>query len=243
LLLGFPKAGYWVCLLLGDAPQTQLILMDDGFQHLAIEAGFNIVLTDYHNLFTQDWLLPSGTLREFPSAYKRAQCIVVTKCPDRMSKQQQSDIRNNINPLPHQQLLFSKINYHPLISVFSANNLHPQNPTEVLCFTGIANNSPLIEYLKTKYSKVQTVTYSDHKQYDALILSDIVQRFRLLTNAIIITTEKDAVKLQTEAAQNILGDLPLFYQPVGIAFYDDGGNSLLHNIVNYINTEQAKQLN
>src|ERR1700731_545968 len=97
--------------LLHDRPQTQTIILDDAFQHRAVRAGLNILLTDCSNLFTRDWWLPSGDLRDAPSSYKRADIIVVTKCPEALTDDERRALAAEIGPLAHQQLFFSSIEY------------------------------------------------------------------------------------------------------------------------------------
>src|SRR5580698_3464267 len=97
--------------LLHDRPHTQAIILDDAFQHRFVKAGLNILLTDCSNLFTRDWWLPSGDLRDAPSSYTRADIIVVTKCPEELTADERRAIVAEIGPLGHQQVFFSSINY------------------------------------------------------------------------------------------------------------------------------------
>ncbi|MES2779716.1 MAG: tetraacyldisaccharide 4'-kinase, partial [Bacteroidota bacterium] len=222
--------------LLGDTPDTQVILMDDGFQHLPIEPGYSIILTDYRNLFYNDWLLPSGSLREFRSGYKRAQCIVVSKCPTNLSEVDKQSIRKRINPLQHQLVLFSSLTYQSLQPVYdSVITIAPS--TEVLAFSGIAHNTLFIEELKRQFKMVHAIPYSDHKNYSEKELTTIANRFNNLssTNKIIVTTEKDAVKLRSPQAQQILGKLPVYVLPVAVHFDNVSQEQLLSTLRAYIN--------
>lgn len=97
--------------LLHDRPATRAIILDDAFQHRTVRAGLNVLLTDYSNLFTRDWWLPSGDLRDAPSSYRRAGIIVVTKCPAELSEEQRRAIVTEIGPRGHQQVFFSTIRY------------------------------------------------------------------------------------------------------------------------------------
>ena len=97
--------------LLHDRPGTEAIILDDAFQHRSVKAGLNIILTDYSNLFTRDWYLPTGDLRDERRSSRRAQIIVVTKCPEQLSEAQREETKREINPLPGQQLFFSTIRY------------------------------------------------------------------------------------------------------------------------------------
>ena len=97
--------------LLHDRPETRAIILDDAFQHRTVRAGLNVLLTDYSNLFTRDWWLPSGDLRDAPSSCRRADIIVVTKCPEDLTEESRRAIAIEIGPLAHQQLFFSSIRY------------------------------------------------------------------------------------------------------------------------------------
>ncbi|HEV2481672.1 MAG TPA: tetraacyldisaccharide 4'-kinase [Puia sp.] len=97
--------------LLHDRPETRAIILDDAFQHRTVRAGLNVLLTDYSNLFTRDWWLPSGDLRDAPSSYRRAEIIVVTKCPIGLSEEERRAIATEIGPRGHQQVFFSTIRY------------------------------------------------------------------------------------------------------------------------------------
>jgi len=221
--------------LLGDTAGTQAILMDDGFQHLPIKPGFAILLTDYNNLFTSDWLMPSGTLREFRSAYKRAQCIIVSKCPPDLSATQQEEIRRKIKPLKHQLVLFSMLAYGTLEPVYGTAE-KVNNTTSVLAFSGIARHKLFEDELAKRYKLEDTLNYRDHKHYDEAALNAIASRFTAITssNKIIITTEKDAVKLNTPEARAILGKLPVYYLPIEVRFLQNTGEQLIDTLKYYI---------
>ena len=95
--------------LLHDRPDTAVIILDDAYQHRTVKAGLNILLTEYSNLYTEDWYLPTGDLRDERSSAKRADIIVVTKCPSTLSNDEKEAVRAEIAPLPHQQMFFSTI--------------------------------------------------------------------------------------------------------------------------------------
>jgi tetraacyldisaccharide 4'-kinase len=113
------KRLYAIPNLIGDHPETDVIIMDDAFQHRSVKAGLNILLTTYEKPFYEDFLLPSGRLREWPSGYKRANIIIVTKCPDSITEQKEREIIQKINPLPGQKIFFSKMVYTKPVNVFS----------------------------------------------------------------------------------------------------------------------------
>jgi tetraacyldisaccharide 4'-kinase len=229
--------------LLGDCEDTQVILMDDGFQHLPIQPGFSIILTDYRKLFYNDWLLPSGTLREFRSAYKRAQCIVVSKCPTTLSQQEKQTIREHIKPLPDQLVLFSSLTYGELKPIYKTEFTFSAS-TEILAFSGIAHNTLFKEELNREFEKVHAVSFSDHKDYSENELNDLAERFQLLTtsNKILVTTEKDAVKLRSPEALYILGQLPVYALPVAVCFDKHSEDELLTALRQYIYTTLSENV-
>ena len=221
--------------LLGDAPETQVILMDDGFQHRAIKAGLNILLTDYSRLFYKDHTAPSGTLREFRSAYKRAQIIIVTKCPENLSTSIRQEIILNIAPLPSQKVFFSFQTYDEPVGVFDQEYTIDKN-ADVLLFAGIANTYSLEEHLRKEFKSVSAVRFADHKAYSEISLNAIKDKFQKIEseNKIIITTEKDAVKLRTPEFATILAGIPIFYQPMKIAFFESNQSEFNTQIINYV---------
>lgn len=228
--------------LLGDCADTQVILMDDGFQHLPIQPGYAIVLTDYNHLFYNDWLLPSGRLREFRSAYKRAQCIIVSKCPPTLTESEKQRIRSNIKPLIHQKVFFSSLAYDSLKPLFGLES-DINSSTHVLAFSGIAHNNIFLAELNRQFNSVQAITLSDHASYAAKELQDIANRFNSISSPskIIVTTEKDAVKLQSQEARSFLGEFPVYVLPVRVQFDETEKTELLTNLRRYIHQTLAEQ--
>jgi len=186
---------------LSNAPEV--IILDDAFQHRKVRAGFNILLTTYSNLYFKDWVLPTGNLREPRQGAQRAQIIIVTKCPENLRETERLSIIKGINPENYQQVFFSSISYAN--SVFSENNSKPLN--EQLKFTlvtGIANAKPLVGYLKAKGLDFKHLEYKDHYHFTE---SDVRE---LESNDLIITTEKDYMRLKTyKNLKNKLYFLPI----------------------------------
>jgi len=183
--------------LLHDRPETRAILLDDAFQHRAVKAGLNILLTDYSNLFTRDWWLPSGDLRDAPSSYRRAQAIVVTKCPDDLEDDQRRAIAIEIGPRPGQELFFSAIDYGTPYHITRLDQEVIDEDVEVLLVTGIANPAPLKRWLNDHSRTYYEIAYSDHHIFTIDDLHTITRRFTSISagKKLILTTEKDAVRL------------------------------------------------
>src|SRR6185436_14862776 len=133
--------------LLHDKPDREVIILDDAFQHRKVKTGLDILLTDSNNLFTRDFYLPTGDLRDLKRSYKRAQVIIVTKCRPDLAEMERQRIIKEIDPLPSQQVFFTMIEYEPPYHITNKNILNPDSKTEILLVTGIANPLPLKKVL------------------------------------------------------------------------------------------------
>jgi len=207
--------------LLHDKPDTQVIVLDDAFQHRAVNAGLNILLTDHSNLFTRDFYLPTGDLRDLRSAYKRADIIVVTKCKFEMTGEEADKIKQEVQPLSKQQLYFSSIQYGNPYHIINFTPFELDTNTEVLLVTGIANPQPLKKLLEERCLTYQLMSFSDHYIFRIDDLKDIRRRFDRIESSkkIILTTEKDAVRLLK--FRNELEKLPLYVIPISHHFLFD----------------------
>jgi tetraacyldisaccharide 4'-kinase len=221
--------------LLHDRPETKAIILDDAFQHRSVRAGLNILLTDYSNLFTRDWWLPSGDLRDAPSSYKRADIIVVTKCPAELTGDERTAIAAEIGPLAHQQLFFSSIQYGAPYRIVGTGGAVINDGVEVLLVTGIANPAPLKEWLDRHSKTYYEMAYGDHHIFSIDDLQAIFRRFEGITadRKLILTTEKDAVRL-VKFRQELAG-LPFYVLPItpGFLFGDEPRFTKL--IITFIN--------
>ncbi|HYJ37606.1 MAG TPA: tetraacyldisaccharide 4'-kinase [Chitinophagaceae bacterium] len=222
--------------LLHDKPETEAVLLDDAFQHRAIQPGFNILLTDCNNLYTRDWFLPTGDLRDEPRSCHRARVILVTKCPRDMTASDQAAIRAEISPLPNQHLYFTTLDYGEPYHIIHRYPTHITLEHEVLLVTGIANPRSLKQYLLEQTRTYYEMTYGDHHIFTIDDLREIKKKFEGISveKKIIITTEKDAVRLVK--FQQELKDLPVFVLPIGHHFLNGEAQSFLHLIVNFIKT-------
>lgn len=204
--------------LLHDKPGTNVIVLDDAFQHRTVRAGFNIVLTDHANLFTRDWFLPTGDLRDEKASYKRADVIVVTKCRSDLSPPERTAILEEIDPLPHQRVFFSAIRYGAPYHILDRRPMAIDESMEVLLVSGIANPTPLKKYLQEKSKTYYEILYSDHHIFSIDDLKEIVKRYDGIQapDKIILTTEKDAVRLVKFEQQ--LKELPVYVIPIEVQF-------------------------
>ncbi|TAH04479.1 MAG: tetraacyldisaccharide 4'-kinase [Sphingobacteriales bacterium] len=220
--------------LLHDRPATQAIILDDAFQHRKVTAGFNIILTDYSNLFTKDWYLPTGDLRDEKRSAQRAQVFIVTKCPATLLINEKQKITTEINPLPHQQVYFSTIKYGHPYHLKKGEHVTIDKHTEVLLVTGIANPAPLKNWLHECSKTYYQQAYSDHHIFTIDDLKEIIQRFEEIPhhNKIILTTEKDAVRLVK--FQHELDALPFYVLPIEMEFLFEEGPQFNQQVENFI---------
>lgn len=209
--------------LLHDRQQTQVIILDDAYQHRAIHAGLNILLTECSNLFTRDFFLPTGDLRDQRAAYKRADIIVVTKCPPDFSETEKNKIKKEINPKPAQQIFFTSIEYGKPYHIITKHEKEITADDEILLVCGIANPRPLKNYLAAHSKAYYEQTFSDHHIFTIDDLKEIEQRLNDIhaDKKMIITTEKDAARL--EKFDEELHELPVFVVPVKHCFLFNEG--------------------
>ena len=166
---------YAIPQLLHDLPSTEVIILDDAFQHRSVKAGLNILLTDYNNLFSRDWYLPTGDLRDMPRSYKRADIIVVTKCPYEIDKAEKEELSNELHVLPDQEIFFSAIRYGTPYHLVNKNERIVSDKTEVLLLTGIANPRSLKKFVFENYSTYYQSSYNDHHIYTIDDLREIIK--------------------------------------------------------------------
>lgn len=209
--------------LIKNYPNTQVVLLDDAFQHLAVSPGLNILLTEFSNPFTRDWLLPSGRLREWRSAYQRADIIIVTKCPDDLSPAQKREMLAEIDPYSRQKVFFSKYNYGTPYDMLRPDIKRPLDlDTDMLLISAIANTDYLLNYLGKNAHSVHTIEHEDHHFFDLGDLSDMKRRFDAIAsdNKVIITTEKDATRLELHQEFFWKNGIQVLVLPVEVDFLD-----------------------
>lgn len=207
--------------LLYDRPETKVIILDDAFQHREINAGFNIILTDYANLYTRDYFLPTGDLRDEKISANRSDVIVVTKCPSALTQQERFEIMQELKPLPHQHVFFTTIEYETPHHLFTQEKKTLSRQHEVLLVCGIANPQPLTDYIHECTKTYDALFYSDHHIYTIENLNEIEERFNQIKDAhkMIVTTEKDAVRLIK--FKDRLSHLPIYVLPITVSFLFD----------------------
>lgn len=227
--------------LLHLKPETRVIVLDDAFQHRPVRAGLNILLTEYRNLYTRDLMLPAGDLRDVPSSSRRADVIVVTKCPSSISDAEKNQIMEELDPEPKQRVFFTEIEYGRPYHLFNGRVGHIGPDIDVLLLCGIANPRPLKEFLATHVRSYDMIRYSDHHIFTTDDLADIKKHFERMPEGhrCIITTEKDAMRL--EKFRTELSDYPIFAIPIRHRFLFNEEESFNRLLIDFV--ESIKPVN
>ncbi len=212
--------------LLSLNPQLRMIIMDDAFQHRYVRPDFSILLTNYNAPFYNDKMVPAGTLREPSRGYKRAQFIIVTNTPATITDIEKKLIIKNINPKSTQKIFFSSIAYKTLLPVFKNTN-YPvpviDKNYSVLLLTGIANTHSLYNHIAEIARDVVHIPFADHHLYTSSDIANVIKSYNNISNQnkVIITTEKDSVRLHLGELMKAFGTAPVFYLPIEVKVHEE----------------------
>ncbi len=223
--------------LIGLKPDTQVVLLDDAFQHRAIIPGLNILLTQYNKPFSRDILLPAGRLREWRSAYERADIVIVSKCPKQITQEDKKRLSEEIKPKAHQKLFFSYYDYdHPYYMFNSSQRVALQPNYSVLLICAIASSDYLVDYLNDRVENVRVLEYEDHHFFTPYEVSNLLRSFESwdVPNKLIITTEKDAMRLELHKKFIIENKMPIFSLPVSVQFHFDEGEQFDESVRQFL---------
>ena len=210
--------------LLSGTKKPEIILLDDAFQHRKVKAGFYILLTTYADLYCDDYVLPMGNLRESKVGARRADIIIVTKCPKNISTYEQNAIKNKLKLQTRQSLIFSFIDYNDsVINKTKSIKIDDLRTINKLIIAGIAKPKPFIDFIKNDYDDI--LIFPDHHHFTQKDLNEINKKSK---NKIIITTEKDYVRLQ-----NTLLKSKLYYLGIQSKFVEVD-NQFETKILNFI---------
>jgi len=236
------KRRHGIHTILSHYPDVDVILLDDAFQHRAVKPGLSILLSDFHKLFTRNYLLPTGTLREFKRGARRADIIVVTKTPKVFSPILKKILIEEIRPKSHQQLFFSYIKYGCITPIPGIEKQAiVKKYYTILMVTGIANTYPLQEHLKKNCAELVILNFPDHHNYTIKDMHYIKKRFDDIfsKNKAIITTEKDLMRMNKTELISIISDLPAYYIPIEVAIHKDGREAFNELIETYVKEAAA----
>ncbi len=184
--------------ILEDFPETELILLDDGFQHRWIKAGFNIIITPYDSPYYQDCLIPIGNLRESKKEANRAQVIIISKTPEKSNPNERKEVVRKLNLFDSQTAYFSHVKYSKWKCINTDNEIQYDKTYNITLITGIANAEPLVSHLQKIGHSIHHLKYPDHHKYTTKDINDILAKHNAdrSTKKLILTTEKDATKLR-----------------------------------------------
>lgn len=202
-----------------EHPEINLIVMDDGFQHRYVEPRINVVIVDSTRPYYEDDYLPAGTLRDKPESLDRAHYFIVTKCPVDMSPLDQRVWRMNLHKIAYQRVYFTRVIPTPPVAQFPTQNVLNEGD-EVIVMSGIGNPKAFISDVKRKYNVVGTITFPDHHVYSVSDIERIVAKLEKHPKAMLLTTEKDTVKLRRSRRVPDIMRERLFYQPVQVEFLE-----------------------
>lgn len=227
-MTGIPK-------LLQQRPFIETVLLDDAFQHRSVKAGINMLITDYAKPFYKDHILPIGTLRENRRAYKRADMIVVSKCPQDLTLEKATEMKKEIAPFDKQHVFFSTVKYDHPYDVLTRQPFDIKGKNVVLV-AGIAKPQPLINYLESQAGQVHVLSYNDHHYFLRKDLEEIKAAYDNweLNNKVIVTTEKDATRLFLYAETLREWQVTIVAMPIKIEFLFNEQNQVDRLVLDYV---------
>ena len=219
--------------------EVDTILLDDAYQHRYVKPGLNILLVDYHRLIIYDKLLPAGRLREPVKGKDRADIVIVTKCPRTLNPMEFRVLTKQMNLYPYQQLFFTTIKYEPLRPLFdgteSIQTLEELAGRHILLLTGIASPKQIYYDLKPHTPDIVPLRYGDHHNFKKKDIKNINEAFEALPSPrLIITTEKDAVRLKGVEGLSPEVRRSLYVLPISIEFMLEGDELFNEKIIGYV---------
>lgn len=218
--------------ILKDFPETNVILLDDGYQHRWIKAGFNILITHYASPYFKDSLIPIGNLRESKKGAERANAIVFSKTPKYINPTLKKVMLERLHLFEHQKAYFSHINYCTWRCISTNKKFTSDQKHSITLVSGIVNPKPLVEQLENKGHTINQITFKDHHSYTIYDAQKILAKYNADESAkkLILTTEKDATKLRELLAH--FEDANFYYIPIDIAFSEQ--EIFDRQILNYV---------
>jgi len=224
-------------LMLQQRPYIQTVLLDDAFQHRGVHPGLNILLTTFEEPYTRDYLLPAGRLREFRNAADRADIIIVSKCPEVLSQEDLQKMKLEIDPKPHQQLYFSYYRY--MEPYFMYNPMIKKDLSEfskVIVLSAIANVEYFLDHIDPRVEIVHLYKYEDHHFFRENELDILKRSLDEINdpNAAVLTTEKDAMRLDLHRNYIVKYKMPIYVLPAIVDFHDQGKQKFDQQVRNYL---------
>ena len=210
--------------LMEKYPSLQIILLDDAYQHIQVNSGLKILLTEYEKPYFNDFPIPSGNLREFRSAATEANIVIITKTPENIINKEQIAFSKKTPILPEQKLFYTTYVYgNPEAQTEPAKKIVLNSETNIILVTGIAHPKPLYNKLKQQYNKISHLKFPDHHIYNKKDIKIIKRNFsgELKSKNVVFTTEKDMMRLRAETLKDDILSLPVFTVPIEVKFLFD----------------------
>lgn len=203
----------------------EIVILDDSFQHRKLSLDLSILLTSYSHPFFKDKIIPFGLLREHKNGYKRADYIIITKSPLNYSMGDRIDFESNLRPKKYQKVFFSHTDYKPLYALFEKETTISLENKSVILITGIADNKPIIDFISEKTTIINMLEFSDHYNFTNKDIEKLINLYnsQKQENTVIITTEKDSMRLKNFEQ---LSNLPLYVLPIGLTITSTVSKSL-----------------
>ena len=219
-----------------ETHDTGVIILDDAYQHRYITPGLNILLVDYHRLISNDALLPAGRLREPASATCRADIVIMT-CPTDMKPMDYRILQRALNLMPFQNMYYTTMVQKPLRPLFPDEAPEIDDETQlpvVLLITGIASPEHMLADFEGKCKKLVLMKFPDHHAFTASDIEAINMQYRMMEKpAVIITTEKDGVRLTSAIGLSDMVRKALYIQPIEVQFIQDE-DKFIDQITRYV---------
>ena len=202
--------------ILKNFPEIDVILLDDGYQHRWIKAGFNILITPFSSPYYKDYLMPVGKLRESRKGVTRANAVIFSKTPEKTNPTLKKGMLKRLSLFPNQTAYFSAIEYHKFKCISNNTQLEESKAYNITLVSGIVNAYPLIKYLEEKGHSINHLKYSDHHNYTKNDIDTILAKYNAekSTKKLILTTEKDTTKLKQFLPN--FKDVNFYYIPIEI---------------------------
>lgn len=223
-------------------PELDVIILDDAFQHRYVKAGMSLLLIDYNRPLSEDYLLPAGRMREQSFEKRRANIILITKCPDRLKPIERRIVVKDLKLYPFQHLYFTKIKDCEPKPVFplSGNPLTREEikkmKPQILMVAGIANPRSFKKFIRNYSTYIKEVIYPDHYDFKPKDIHHIISTFHSLSGdeKMIFTTEKDSMRIQTFTDIDTSIKERFYYIPISIDFLNEDTDHFNQHILNYV---------
>lgn len=213
---GIPK-------LLSQHPEIKVILLDDAFQHLEVTPSLSILLTEFAHPYSEDYLLPGGRLREWRYGARRADIVIVTKCPHSPTPDEEFIWRKKLRLQERQQLFFTGIKYLQPYNIFNREQVYFLNPSlHIFLISAIAQSDYLTDFIRPQVGALTEFIYEDHHYFDEVELNVIIQKYLAIShsNKMILTTEKDATRLMLHSSLFEKHQIVIYAMPIEIECFD-----------------------